>query len=53
MKFCKKCLQNHIMKVMLRVKPEERPEASEVKAKLEECAKPFNAQNEHQENATL
>ncbi|XP_056291409.1 interferon-induced, double-stranded RNA-activated protein kinase-like [Pseudoliparis swirei] len=45
--------ENHIMKLMLHVKPEERPEASEVKAKLEECAKPFNAQNEHQKNATL
>ncbi|TNN62659.1 Interferon-induced, double-stranded RNA-activated protein kinase [Liparis tanakae] len=45
--------QNHIMKLMLRVKPEERPEASEVKAELEECAKPFNAQNEHQKNATF
>uniref|UniRef100_A0A8C3GB71 Eukaryotic translation initiation factor 2-alpha kinase 2 n=1 Tax=Cyclopterus lumpus TaxID=8103 RepID=A0A8C3GB71_CYCLU len=45
-------LQNRIMELMLREKPEERPEASKVKAELE-CAKTFNAQNERQKNATV
>uniref|UniRef100_A0A8C3GAY2 Uncharacterized protein n=1 Tax=Cyclopterus lumpus TaxID=8103 RepID=A0A8C3GAY2_CYCLU len=44
--------ENRIMELMLREKPEERPEASKVKAELE-CAKTFNAQNERQKNATV
>ncbi|XP_068424340.1 interferon-induced, double-stranded RNA-activated protein kinase-like isoform X2 [Clinocottus analis] len=42
-----------IIKLMLREKPEERPDASKVQAGLEKCAKTFNAHNEHQKNATV
>ncbi|XP_062422586.1 interferon-induced, double-stranded RNA-activated protein kinase-like isoform X2 [Pungitius pungitius] len=42
-----------IIKLMLRTNPEERPEATEVKAELETCVRTLNAQNIPQRNATV
>ncbi|XP_054456190.1 interferon-induced, double-stranded RNA-activated protein kinase-like [Anoplopoma fimbria] len=42
-----------IIQLMLRQKPEERPEASKVKTELEKCVKTSDAQNMHQKNATV
>lgn len=48
------CLsQNQIIKLMLREKPQDRPEASQLKAELEKWAQMSNAQNVRQENATI
>ncbi|XP_074502687.1 interferon-induced, double-stranded RNA-activated protein kinase-like [Sebastes fasciatus] len=45
--------ENQIINSMLCEKPEERPEASKLKAELEKWAHTYNAQNVHQENATV
>uniref|UniRef100_A0AAQ4RVE6 non-specific serine/threonine protein kinase n=1 Tax=Gasterosteus aculeatus aculeatus TaxID=481459 RepID=A0AAQ4RVE6_GASAC len=45
-------LENQIIKSMLHQKPEDRPEASELKAKMEICAQIYNTQNVHLANAT-
>ncbi|XP_037637689.1 interferon-induced, double-stranded RNA-activated protein kinase-like isoform X2 [Sebastes umbrosus] len=45
--------ETQIINSMLCEKPEERPEASKLKAELEKWAQTYNAQNVHQENATV
>ncbi|XP_049895721.1 interferon-induced, double-stranded RNA-activated protein kinase-like, partial [Epinephelus moara] len=44
--------EDQIIKSMLCGKPEDRPEASQLKAKLEELTQTLNAQNMSRENAT-
>ncbi|XP_068424342.1 interferon-induced, double-stranded RNA-activated protein kinase-like [Clinocottus analis] len=45
--------ENEIIESMLHKKPEERPEAKKLKAEMELCAQTLNAQNMHQEDATV
>ncbi|XP_068581196.1 interferon-induced, double-stranded RNA-activated protein kinase-like isoform X2 [Cebidichthys violaceus] len=45
--------ENQIIELMLREKPEDRPEATKLKTKMEMCAQTLNAQNMHQEDATI
>ncbi|XP_054456189.1 interferon-induced, double-stranded RNA-activated protein kinase-like [Anoplopoma fimbria] len=45
--------ENQIIELMLHKKPEDRPEARKLKAEMEMCAQALNAQNMHQENATV
>ncbi|XP_044070939.1 interferon-induced, double-stranded RNA-activated protein kinase-like [Siniperca chuatsi] len=45
--------ENQIIVSMLCEKPEDRPEASALKAELEKWAQTFNAQNMHRENVTV
>ncbi|XP_034753608.1 interferon-induced, double-stranded RNA-activated protein kinase-like isoform X3 [Etheostoma cragini] len=41
------------IELMLRENPEDRPDASKVKAELEKCAQTFSTKNVRQENATI
>ncbi|KAM8858712.1 uncharacterized protein AB9W97_019141 [Spinachia spinachia] len=45
--------ENQVIELMLHEKPEERPEASELKAKIEICAQIYNKQSTHLANATI
>uniref|UniRef100_A0A8C9XGP2 non-specific serine/threonine protein kinase n=1 Tax=Sander lucioperca TaxID=283035 RepID=A0A8C9XGP2_SANLU len=45
--------ENNIIELMLREKPEDRPDASKLKAELEKWAKTFSTKNVRQENATV
>ncbi|XP_059215936.1 interferon-induced, double-stranded RNA-activated protein kinase [Centropristis striata] len=45
--------EDEIIKSMVHDKPEERPEANQLKAELEKWAQEFNAQNMHEKNATV
>ncbi|XP_062422656.1 interferon-induced, double-stranded RNA-activated protein kinase-like [Pungitius pungitius] len=45
--------ENQIIKLMLHENPEERPEASELKAKMEICALIYNTQSIHLANETV
>ncbi|XP_056291965.1 interferon-induced, double-stranded RNA-activated protein kinase-like isoform X2 [Pseudoliparis swirei] len=45
--------ENQIIESMLHEKPEDRPEASNLKAEMELCAQTLNAQNTHQEDETV
>ncbi|XP_034753612.1 interferon-induced, double-stranded RNA-activated protein kinase-like [Etheostoma cragini] len=45
--------ENHIIKLMLRENPEDRPDASKLKAELEKLAQTFSSKNVRQENATI
>ncbi|XP_034408712.1 interferon-induced, double-stranded RNA-activated protein kinase-like isoform X2 [Cyclopterus lumpus] len=45
--------ENQIIESMLHEKPEDRPEASKLKAEMEMCAQTLNKQNTHQEDETV
>ncbi|TDH01091.1 hypothetical protein EPR50_G00176510 [Perca flavescens] len=45
--------ENNVIKLMLREKPEDRPDASKLKAELEKWAQTFSTKNVRQENATV
>ncbi|XP_075932772.1 interferon-induced, double-stranded RNA-activated protein kinase-like isoform X3 [Anarhichas minor] len=45
--------ENQIIELMLNEKPEDRPEATKLKAEMEMCAQTLNAQNMHQEDAAV
>ncbi|XP_078128522.1 interferon-induced, double-stranded RNA-activated protein kinase-like [Sander vitreus] len=45
--------ENNIIVLMLREKPEDRPDASKLKAELEKWAQTFGTKNVRQENATI
>ncbi|XP_031695491.1 eukaryotic translation initiation factor 2-alpha kinase 3-like [Anarrhichthys ocellatus] len=45
--------ENQIIELMLNEKPEDRPEATKLKAEMEMCAQTLNTQNMHQEDAAV